>query len=437
MGFLNLPGAGINMAKATVSFWFRIPKETIDRVNANPPPRGGAYGYSEAATWPVLQWQMTLLSWGEQIQAKVWWWTQQQVGIDNSGGFVGGGPGTPIMGLLPTDTQTGPMAPSYIGLEFMDDKAHVVVNLQGTSMSHFQNVVFADYINKTFVGTPGVSGFPSTDINHVDASYTLDAPVAVGSGTPGLNTGEAEERPDIATDTWHHLLLSWDVTGSISCGGDSTAINSSFKMYFALDDENYDEGALPARWIGNEAYLHDEGAAGNDPHTVVSNDDRLTTLPWPAGAGSSDPAFTENATPAGSFSGTIGSLATPKMYVPGSPQYTDGGRTVNSVYKVEMAELQIFTGIMLDTSNETNRRAFVTSAGKPEKPAVAEQWLGKRPEVLLHGTANWKQGKNTGSIGVEMTSDGDEQIIPSGQFIPAGTIVKYKPDPSLTEKPTA
>jgi hypothetical protein len=50
MSYLYLPkveislGNAISMSKATVSFWFRFSQDTIDRVLANPPPRGGATG---------------------------------------------------------------------------------------------------------------------------------------------------------------------------------------------------------------------------------------------------------------------------------------------------------------------------------------------------------------------------------------------------------
>jgi hypothetical protein len=98
-----------------------------------------------------------------------------------------------------------------------------------------------------------------------------------------------------------------------------------------------------------------------------------------------------------------------------------------------MAELQIFTDVTLDTGDEPKRRAFIDYVrdndgnpiededGKrtlePVDPEKAEELLGKKPEILLHTSANWKAGNNTGSL---------------GPFTPTGGINSYKPDPSLS-----
>jgi hypothetical protein len=92
---------------------------------------------------------------------------------------------------------------------------------------------------------------------------------------------------------------------------------------------------------------------------------------------------------------------------------------------VEMAELQIW----IDQSTEVDkkiRRLFIDDNGKPVPPKKAAEVLGK-PDVLLHGANNWKQGRNTGTLGV----DASGQTIPSGQFRPVARIEKYLPDPKL------
>ena len=81
-----------------------------------------------------------------------------------------------------------------------------------------------------------------------------------------------------------------------------------------------------------------------------------------------------------------------------------------------MAELQIFTGMTLDTSVERNRRAFVDISGVPVKPEDTETQLGRRPDILLHKTDNWKAGKNTGLLGVIRHEGEADEVIPSGQF---------------------
>jgi hypothetical protein len=99
---------------------------------------------------------------------------------------------------------------------------------------------------------------------------------------------------------------------------------------------------------------------------------------------------------------------------------------VDHIMGCEMAELQIWSGKTLDTSIVSNRRLFITANGKPENMKKAEAALG-RPDIQLHGSSNWKAGKNTGRFG--KTSDGD--VIPSGQFKRTAKIERYKPDPQV------
>jgi hypothetical protein len=115
---------------------------------------------------------------------------------------------------------------------------------------------------------------------------------------------------------------------------------------------------------------------------------------------------------------------------------------VSKIYRVETAEFQMFTDITLDTGDEKSRRAFVDEKGKPV-PAEKKQsqdadgkksgnsgsaeFLGKKPEILLHGSGNWINGNNTGTTG----KDKDGNKIPSGQFTPTAKIEKYKPEPKL------
>jgi hypothetical protein len=61
---------------------------------------------------------------------------------------------------------------------------------------------------------------------------------------------------------------------------------------------------------------------------------------------------------------------------------------------------------------------------------LIDRLMEKRPEVLLHGINNWKNGKNTGSLGVD--EDGHE--IETGWFSPTDPIDKYTPGPSLTKE---
>ena len=108
------------------------------------------------------------------------------------------------------------------------------------------------------------------------------------------------------------------------------------------------------------------------------------------------------------------------MGVPALSAYTD------NICQVQMAELQVFTGVTLDTSVEENRRAFINARGEPvdplyglEKahgifgpatpnatPSPPIKLLGKAPDIsLTRKASNWSSGVNLGSakVGFERT----------------------------------
>lgn len=102
---------------------------------------------------------------------------------------------------------------------------------------------------------------------------------------------------------------------------------------------------------------------------------------------------------------------------------------------IEMAELQIWANVTLDTNQINLRRLFIREEIDPEtnqkrylptEPSKAAKVLG-RPDVLLHGSSNWKRGKNTGTSGM----DGENNPIKAGQFNPIAKILAFKPEPEL------
>jgi hypothetical protein len=109
---------------------------------------------------------------------------------------------------------------------------------------------------------------------------------------------------------------------------------------------------------------------------------------------------------------------------------------------IEMAELQIWANKTLDTGDVAMRRLFIDypkdANGKPDKtkplepvkPSVAAKVLGQ-PDILLHGTNNWKTGRNTGKLGFTTDKNGKEMINKAGQFQPVAKIEKFLPDPKL------
>jgi hypothetical protein len=103
-----------------------------------------------------------------------------------------------------------------------------------------------------------------------------------------------------------------------------------------------------------------------------------------------------------------------------------------------MAELQIWIGQSIDTGDRAMRRLFIgyprdvdgnpdtSKPLQPVPPSIAAKTLGK-PDILLHGTGNWKRGRNTGTSGI----DENGKLKEEGQFERTGTVEKFKPDPKL------
>jgi hypothetical protein len=250
----------------------------------------------------------------------------------------------------------------------------------------------------------------------------------------------------IAPDQWHHLLLSFDLSNDCKthapvepgAGRNETiaeGTDSYCKLWYAIDDKNYD------------------GEDNLGPFFVSGGDDRnaiLTDNAWSV-AGAANFYIGNLAAPAPTCkyvstplptSRTPAGIDTP-LGIPANPQFVD------SILRVEMAEFQMFTEVTLDTSVDSNRRAFIDyvrddkgnvirdkdgkATLKPVDPTkgtvadpitgtaddprpLAEQLLGKKPELLLHTSKNWITGANTG------TTD---------QFQPTALIRKYTPDPSI------
>jgi hypothetical protein len=181
----------------------------------------------------------------------------------------------------------------------------------------------------------------------------------------------------VTPDQWHHVLISFDMSegSSATITGDSVSFGSLCGFWLAYDDVNYNGQYL----CPNSPRCFGPGFTG-DANGIASNY---------------------------SMYAKVGSFAAGPIPTSGSPIGipTDSNNS-EFVYPVGMAELQIFAGISLDTSVETNRRAFVTSSGAAANPADAQALLGQAPDILLHSTANWKAGTNTGSFDGNFTDTG-------------------------------
>jgi hypothetical protein len=308
--------------------------------------------------------------------------------------------------------------------------------------------------------------------------------------------------PITGDGAWHHLLFSFDISGSVTSTQPADTINgrpattTTCKAWLAVDDKNYTGMALQRRLklpdgliapmlpgvpssgvipfgpvtsysrdsftpaLGENAILPQNvwvrGFTGNPrtglPRYVSTtsissgsyyvpagdfNALEWTGLIWPLYADKApgkwlptltparptvpDPATTLDL-PTYSCSGFMLPTADQPIGIPASKTHLEHNTGL------EMAELQIWANQTLDTGIPENRRLFIDVDGKPTSMSVAEKVLGM-PDIKLHGTGNWKKGKNTGKTGY----DDEGQPIAAGQFEPTGSIEKFLPDPELNK----
>src|SRR5262249_18087171 len=120
--------------------------------------------------------------------------------------------------------------------------------------------------------------------------------------------------PDIKADTWHHLLISWDLKSDIS------------KMWCALDDVNKSGADLPA--------MNDPSLGPNDHLSIVPFIYLGTDTPAILSLGLSD------------VPSALVQLPAPQSAKASDPQSSVPGAIISiaPIQMVELAELQIFSG---------------------------------------------------------------------------------------------
>jgi hypothetical protein len=310
-----------------------------------------------------------------------------------------------------------------------------------------------------YEGVPTVIG-GCTDLAEIDGAFVIAGAVTnvvtdygdITSLVNNQNESFAATSQTIAVspDKWHHVLLSFDLSGSVvatgNLNGAGQSLSSTCKLWLAFDDVNYTGDDLPRVPTPFGATL-----GPNDIITTPAWSAFLTSTTTPteqtgvreAGHTAAtfyqfDDTFTGQDTPPSyNLSGASISIAGQPMGLPSVLE------TVSNIHHVELAEFQMFTGVTLDTSVVNNRRAFIGTDGKPVDPTKALPGAapgspppgvtatGKKPDVLFHGSRNWIKGKNTGALGINP----DGSINLSGQFSPSGKIKKYIPDPGLPPAP--
>ena len=424
MGYILWQGEAISMKNGTISIWFRVPAESIAEVPPAESETGWDFEVFNAGDGPIIP----IIAFSKQQDGPFLYFEQPVINT-----FYHATSPIPPFDFQPfpyygsiATTRQSKMSPSMIGIYVKDGKAYLVAHLQTSDMGQGINTQ-ADLVSAE--GETGGSGmlFGPTSLAWTNSS-ALDQQLEFFP--PNINAIEVE------VDKWHHVLLSWDLQESNSSHGRvdeddasfAEMVDSSSLLYCAFDDKNLTKTDRPcAYWFDDmdDNAIFCEGAfhlAGNPYHS---------TAPDYWGPPTYSVTFAKG-------------IEMDTIAVPSEPRYErtpfgGGTQTVQPNMKIDIAELQIFADLTLDTDDLSKRRAFIAPDGDgdmvPVNPKETERLLGRRPDVLVHQTSNWKKGKNTGKIGLERMEDEPDQIIASGQFVPHGDIKGFKPDPILAPSP--
>jgi len=417
MSYLTLSAGIPDFSKAVFSLWFRVPRESVIAASTN--KIGG--------DWAIMQSILPLMTLGVPQIGTVYPASTHDVAVIHT--YRPGEPDseTTFMTDYYPASETHDVDPSYIGLVCLEDgKFNMVFNLQ---MKDFmsRSAGSVSYITtKMDIYSGSDPGCPQYVLGNGVVIMFPNVGVATIAAAPYLDQTQPElfqvvTRDYLKPDQWHHLLLSFDISGSVSIG--TPFASSDCRLWYAIDDVDYRgaENMLPYRDLGGQW-----GPDTLGPNTI------LTQNVWRYSGSDPNwqaPQYYMNhfvGLPQGTFSRGIIPADGYAIGIPSSIKYVD------SIFRCEMAEFQMWTGVTLDTGSATNRRAFVDENGKPVNPTKGteddprgpgEKLLGKKPEILLHGSNNWQVGHNTGTFG--------------GQFTPTAKIEKYRPEPALEETPIA
>lgn len=419
MGNVVWKGSAVNMTKGLVSIWFRVPSSSASEI----PPATFEQGYYV----DVLEKTIPLVIFSSQLTGPIVDYENPGIGIY----FQYVKPGDPTSGIESVvyhgshlTPRTAKMCPSFIGVYIgKDGKASLVAHLQTSDFGqgvNTQSDSIAAYFHDTGFSSPdGLIVFtlpaaPPYDIDFANSS-SKDRQLEFFPSVPSV---------DISFDRWHHVILSWDLRGSNAshanidrsgAGPLSSYVDATSLLYCSFDDKNItqrDDDLPCGYWFDgmgdNEIFC--DGVfqlAGNSYDPLAKDFWGLPTYSVNFAKGV-----------------VMDTVAVPSEAQYQRTEFRGGNEQFDPICRIEVAELQIFPGKVLDTSSKGNRRLFIAqhkiSTGKyvygPADPKVAEGTLGK-PAVLLHRSSNWIKGKGTGTH--------------AKKFKPTGKIKRYEPDPEF------
>jgi hypothetical protein len=433
MGYLNIDSSSANdFTKAVISLWFRVPQASLQACHDHYVGRISS-GDQPASLWGILP----LITFGGPLTQP--FITNQEVQLD----------GPPQNPDTPSDLVTFvAVASEYVYL----DPSVIGINVANfpTSISfiaRFQST--ATCVKNAYQVTAAAWTNPG-NIQTAQLESVITGPQSFNIT---VNLGD----PTAFVDMWHHVLISCDISEGVSCVASDTtpdSVISSAELFVAIDDVNYNGMDAFDYWVGGgdlNAVITvdsmDTASKGAPPYSLPAAlekglyvfDETTMTFVW-------DPNAIQPIPPVPDFN-VLGEIAPTATVAPtpipfsenpaGIPSTPD---QVDNIFKVEMAEFQMFTGVTLDTSVESNRRAFIDAKGAPviarqlpvnpltpldiagavptRLPAPPVKLLGQVPDIAFTTASdNWIGGKNQGSAKIKTKK--------------TGTIKPFTPAPKL------
>jgi hypothetical protein len=488
VSYLTLPNFP-SFDKAVISFWVRVPQESLDAAKADVPPDSGPV--------PMLTGLVPFMVMGKEgIGLGKIDQSNQQQEYHNSGSVFDCSQGISYTFVCDSDlngccktahtdavyytvcqppwtydtvsfgstisysAEPGPPTnPSFIAV---DGNGRLSVNFESAKLASV--VMQSDLTNYVPAYKTGAVQYNCNTLNLPCVNgggrismtcyvcFCLNDPgsedALVAAAESGLGDNVAGVGPDEPTETYGELpndkgtgsiqngdfdipALTADhwhhVLISVDMSGGSTSHGlAAGEPAFSGGAANYSSTSLLYIAIDDVNYLA-------NPNSWFAGTNKAATGDSEAIANTSQATNTLTHAPEGAIpSYSISDMSVPfgDLGIPATAKY------VNKIRHAEMAEFQMWTGKALDTGDVKNRRAFIDAQGKPvppnKKPTDTDPTSGAiallgKPNVTLHGSGNWVKGHNTGTTGV----DADGKDIPSGQFKATGKIKKYKPEPSL------
>lgn len=446
MGLVQLSSGIPAFKKVVISLWFRVPQVSIDTAfaeydsDSEPPPllngvlplivfgKKGIVQDSTITDGPVIE---------HAYYVHKFDWNGSAYVEEPEGNVVGSQSGWDVLFTQVSQSAGAPYRNnlSFIGIDCSDGLPRLSFNFETTIRPSVSGVSFidtsataSDYTDYTYDAIPPYSPEPpdppTWTLNATVKDVTSDSYQTAAYG--GLCLGAT-----ITPDDWHHLLLSVDISNGCQVEGilgtstdgvlsppvrahDGDGVITASKLWIAFDDINLTRENLSTSWP--EGYDEDNAiiASGANFSRVYNVEVTTTSIVDIPGLRKS-PATIKTLSGMTKPSYSLGSVNIPASGVALGIPGTDA--VVDKIQRVELAELQIFTGVTIDTGSVANRRLFIKDDGTPETNYTELTKALGTPDIRLHGSGNWKRGRNTGS-------GGDFDAI-------VGDIKRYKPNPSL------